>query len=88
MRVFGCVVYAYVLDELRKKLDNKGEECIFFGYNDESKAYKLYNPLIKKVIINRYVQFIEADAWDESLEKTVNFTEFIPHEDRGINNNK
>ena len=38
MRVFGCVAYAHVLDQLRKKLDNKGEKCIFLGYSDESKA--------------------------------------------------
>jgi hypothetical protein len=38
MRVFGCVAYAHVLDELRRKLDNKGEKCIFVGYSDESKA--------------------------------------------------
>ena len=25
-----CVAYAHVLDELRKKLDNKGQNCIFF----------------------------------------------------------
>ena len=55
MRVFGCVAYAHVLDELKKKLDNKGEKCIFVGYSDESKAHKLYNPLTKKVIISKDV---------------------------------
>eukprot|EP00253_Pinus_taeda_P019205 PITA_19205 len=55
MRVFGCVASAHVPDELRKKLDNKGEKCIFVGYSDESKAYKLYNPLTKKVIISKDV---------------------------------
>ena len=81
MRVFGCVAYAHVPDELRKKLDSKAEKCIFFGYSDESKAYKLYNPLTKKVIISRDVQFIEEEAWDGSLEKTVNVKACIPHED-------
>ena len=28
MRVFRCVAYAHVLDQLRRKLDNKGEKCI------------------------------------------------------------
>ena len=70
MRVFGCVAYAHVPDELRKKLDNKGDKCIFVGYSDESKAYKLYNPSTKKVIIRRDVQFIEEEAWDGSLENT------------------
>ena len=83
MRVFECLVYAHVSDELRKKLDNKGEKCIFVGYRDESKAYKLYNPSTKKVIISRDVKFIEEEAWDGSLEKTVNVKACIPHEDKG-----
>lgn len=59
MRVFGCVAYANVPNELRKKLDRKGEKCIFVGYNDESKEYKLYNLLTKKVIISKDMHFIE-----------------------------
>eukprot|EP00253_Pinus_taeda_P008560 PITA_08560 len=82
MRVFGCVGYAHVPDELRKKFDSNGEECIFVGYSDESKAYKLYNPSTKKVIISRDVQFIEEEAWDGSLEKTINVKACISHEDR------
>ena len=39
-RVFGCVAYAHIPDQLRKKLDSKGEKYIFLGYSDESKAYK------------------------------------------------
>eukprot|EP00253_Pinus_taeda_P018806 PITA_18806 len=50
MRVFGCVAYANVPDQLRKNLDSKGEKCVFIGYCDESKAYKLYNPSTKKLI--------------------------------------
>ena len=82
MRVFGCVVYAHVLDWLRKKLDIKGDKCIFVGYSDESKAYKLYNPPTKKVIISRDVQFIDEEAWDGSLEKTVNVKTCMSHEEQ------
>ena len=59
MKVFGCVAYAHIPDQLRKKLDNKGEKCIFIGYSEESKAYKLYNPSTKKFIMSRDVHFIE-----------------------------
>ena len=31
LRVFGCIAYAHVPTENRKKLDNKGERCIFCG---------------------------------------------------------
>ena len=82
MKFFGCVAYADVLDQLRKKLDSKGEKCIFVGYSDESKAYKIYNPSTKKVIISRDVKFIEEEAWDGSLEKTVNVKTCVSHEEQ------
>jgi len=82
MRFFLCVEYAHLPDELRNKLDNKGEKCIFFGYSDESKAYKIYNPSIKNVIINTIVQCIEEEEWDGSLEKKINVKACTPREDK------
>eukprot|EP00253_Pinus_taeda_P003406 PITA_03406 len=81
MRVFGCVAYAHVPNQLRNKLDSKGEKCVFIGYCDESKAYKLYNPSTKKLIVSRDVQFIEDEAWDGSLEKTMNVKTIVSHEE-------
>ena len=54
-RVLGCVSYSLVASELRRKLDDKSEKCIFIGYSEESKAYRLYNPVSKKLIISRDV---------------------------------
>ena len=81
MKVFRCVAYAHVPDQLRKKLNNKGEKCIFVGYCEEYKAYKLFNPSTKKAVISRDVQFIEEEAWDGSLEKTVNVKTIVSHEE-------
>eukprot|EP00253_Pinus_taeda_P027098 PITA_27098 len=81
MRVFGCVAYAHVPNQLRRKLDSKGEKCVFVGYCGESKAYKLYNPSTKKLIVSRDVQFIEDEAWDGSLEKTANVKTIVSHEE-------
>ena len=64
LRVFGCVAYPHIPDERRKKLDDKSEKCIFIGYSDTTKGYKLYNPVTEKVIISRDVQFFEDEAWD------------------------
>ena len=50
LRIFGCIAYAHILDQKRKKLDDNGEKCIFTGYDKRSKAYRLYNPLTKKLI--------------------------------------
>jgi len=48
LRVFGCVAYAHVPYERRGKLDDKSEKCMFIGYSEQSKAYKLYNHVTKK----------------------------------------
>jgi len=44
-KIFGCITYAHVPDAMRKKLDDKGEKCVFLGVSETSKAYKLFNPL-------------------------------------------
>lgn len=75
-RIFGCIAYAHIPEEKRQKLDDKGEKCIFLGVSDQSKAYKLYNPSNKKIIVNRDV-FYEEKFWpwinDVGLQIPTNF---------------
>ena len=59
LRSFGCIAYAHVLEETRIKLDDISQKCIFVGYSEESIAYKLYNPITKKYVINKDVLFKE-----------------------------
>jgi hypothetical protein len=59
LRIFGCIPFAHVPSELRKKPDDRSEKCNFFGYNETSKAYKLYNLISKKLILSRDVKFLE-----------------------------
>ena len=49
---------------LRAKLDDKSVNCVFIGYATQSKAYRLYNPVSKKVIISRNVVFDEESKWN------------------------
>ncbi|GKU96896.1 hypothetical protein SLEP1_g10077 [Rubroshorea leprosula] len=70
LRIFGCVTYAHVPDQKRKKLDNKGEKCIFLSVGNQSKAYKLYNPSTKKTVISRDVVFDEEQIWPRSKNGT------------------
>ena len=60
LRVFGCDAYVHVSKENRSKLDNKAEKCIFIGYKDGVKGYKLWNPETKKTIYNQDVVFREV----------------------------
>jgi len=60
LRVFGCDAYVHVPKEKRTKLDSKYEKCIFIGYKDGLKGYKLWNPVTQKVVYSRDVVFREV----------------------------
>jgi hypothetical protein len=51
----------YILVDKIKKLDAKSHACIMEGYYDESKEYKLSNPIKKCFICRRDVAFDEQD---------------------------
>ena len=63
-KIFGCIAYAHIPDEKRKKHDDKGEKCVFLGVSEVSKAYKLFNPLTMKIVTSRDVVFDEENTWD------------------------
>ena len=39
LKVFGCVCYVHILDEKRKKWDDKSKKTIFVGYSSQTKGY-------------------------------------------------
>ena len=81
LKSFGCVAYAHVSNELRRKLDKKGHKCIFVGYSEDTKAYKLYDPVTRKVIISRDVQFVENESWDGTIDINVKIVSNIDNDD-------
>ncbi|XP_039038351.1 uncharacterized protein LOC120175865 [Hibiscus syriacus] len=48
----------------RSKLDAKRKQYILLGVSDETKAYKIYDPITKKVIVRRDVVFEEDKSWN------------------------
>lgn len=58
MKIFG--VKALMLDENTKKgkLESRSKDCIFIGYSDVSKAYRLWVPAEKKIVRSRNVKFL------------------------------
>lgn len=63
-RVFGCVAHVHVPDVRRTKLEGKSFPCVLLGVSEESKAYRLYDPVAKKVIVSRDVVFEEDKSWN------------------------
>lgn len=55
---FGCDVFAHIPKEKRHKLDPKSTKCIFVGYDENVKGFRLWNPRTRNVEIYRDVNFI------------------------------
>jgi len=61
---FGCIAFAHVPDQKRKKPDDKAKKYVFIGVSETSKAYKLFNPSTKKIVTSKDVVFDEENTWD------------------------
>nr|GEX24784.1 zinc finger, CCHC-type [Tanacetum cinerariifolium] len=58
----------YVLNRVTKphlkKLDDKSRELVYLGTQPGSKAYRLFNPVTKDMVVSRDVKFKEDEGWD------------------------
>lgn len=45
MRIFGFLVYIHVPKDKRNEIEPLRKKQIFVGYNESSKAYKIYIPI-------------------------------------------
>lgn len=61
-RIFGNMVYCHVPIEHRSKLEPTTNKGTFVGYNETSKAYKIYVPTLRKTTILKDVKFQEERA--------------------------
>lgn len=59
LRVIGCTAYVHIPSDERTKLQPKARRCVLVGYNDESKAYRCWNPLARCIVTTNDVTFFE-----------------------------
>ena len=64
IRVFGCLAYAKLDAALLKKLDNISQTLVHLGIEQGSKAYRLYNPSTRRIVVCRDVKFDEKACWN------------------------
>eukprot|EP00253_Pinus_taeda_P030432 PITA_30432 len=97
LRVFRSTCYALIPKVHRNKLGARSRKCIFLGYSNTSKAYRLYDEVNKKFVVSRDLIFLESSKSDNVVERQLDrldrfakmksFQEFenqIPHLEGGI----
>jgi hypothetical protein len=62
LRISGCKAYTHIPKEKRCKLDVKMLECIYIGYADNRKAYRLYHKPSRWVFESCDVTFNEGTS--------------------------
>ena len=61
LRIFGCKAFSHIPKDERGKLDCKAKRCIFVGYGEETKGYRLYDPDKRRIYFSRDVSFNEDE---------------------------
>ncbi|GJR73351.1 gag-pol polyprotein, partial [Tanacetum coccineum] len=59
LHIFGSLVYVMDNTQETTKLDPKSRKCLFLGYADGVKGYRLWDPTAHKVVVSRDVVFME-----------------------------
>ena len=67
--IFGCIAYSYVPKEKRTKLEPTTEKGIFVGYSETLKAFRIYIPAQRRVVVVRWDVKFEEDRAFRSLRE-------------------
>ena len=64
VRIFGCIAHTKVDTPHLRKLDDRSRMLVHLGTEPGSKAYRLLDPINRKVAVSRDVIFDENKKWD------------------------
>ena len=63
LRVFGCIGYTKTHMPNLKKLDDRTRTLVHLGTEPGSKAYMMFDPTMRKIVVSRDVIFDENKSW-------------------------
>lgn len=63
LRVFGCIGYAKTNSPYLRKLDDRTRTLVHLGTEPGSKAYRLFDPMNRRLVVSRDVVFDENKGW-------------------------
>jgi len=69
LRTFGCLAFAWIHGDLRKKLDNHAYKCVLLGYSAETTTqYRVMDISSGRVFMARDVKFDESTLYYQLLK--------------------
>jgi hypothetical protein len=60
LRVFGCRAYAHIGCDKQKSLESRALPCLFLGYPEDFKGWKLWDPRNQRIVISRDIIWNEG----------------------------
>jgi hypothetical protein len=69
LRTFGCIEYVRNTTPHMSKLEDRDQWMIFIGYERGTKAYRVYDPMARRLHITQDVVFDEVVQWDWDWDK-------------------
>ncbi|GBP26968.1 Retrovirus-related Pol polyprotein from transposon TNT 1-94 [Eumeta japonica] len=76
IRIFGSPTMVHIPKEKRRKWDKKAKKMYLVGYSENVKGYRLYDPILRDVIVGRDVVIMEKT--DDSLSSSIGIEENRP----------
>ena len=67
--MFECLAYVHVPYDEFLKLDSKKRVCVFIGYGQDEFGYRLWDPIHRKIVRSRDVEFVEDQTIEDSRAK-------------------
>jgi hypothetical protein len=77
LRTFGWIGYVKNTRPHLTKLEDRGTRMVFVGYERGTKAFRMYDPVSKRVHIRKGVVFHESSQWDWSSENNSDSAESV-----------
>ncbi|GBP85186.1 Retrovirus-related Pol polyprotein from transposon TNT 1-94 [Eumeta japonica] len=71
LKIFGSKAMVHVPKQNRLKWDRKSRALVFVGYCENTKGYRFFDPICRKVVISRDVTFIEKCDEIENITKKI-----------------
>jgi hypothetical protein len=60
LRVWGCEIFVHNPKQGRNKIQSRSKRCLLIGYNEQSKAYQIFNLNNRNVEITKDVKLNEG----------------------------